>query len=62
VSEGVEVKDGTNARSDSPAAVNALAQSVTSIPSGFVNRIVRTTNYPRSERKNLRWDSSLTTS
>ena len=56
VSDGVEVKEGTNARSDIPAAINAVAQSVTSMPSGFVKRIVRTTNYLQGPRGgNLRW-------
>jgi hypothetical protein len=61
VSDGVEVNDGTNARSDIPAAVKASAQSVTSIPSGFVNRIVRTTSQLRTsdtERPSLGFASN----
>jgi hypothetical protein len=43
VSEGVEVNGGMYAKSAIPAVVKAFPQSVTSIPSGFVNRIVKTT-------------------
>lgn len=39
---GVEVNGGMYANSDIPATVKAFPQSVTSIPSGLVNKIVRT--------------------
>jgi hypothetical protein len=43
VSEGVDVNGGIYAIPAIPAVVKAFPQSVTSIPSGLVNRIVKTT-------------------
>jgi hypothetical protein len=44
VSDGVELKEGTNARSAIPEELKSFPHVVTFTPSGFVNRIVKTEN------------------
>ena len=44
VSDGVELKDGTYARSAIPEARKSFPHVATFTPSGFVNRMVRTGN------------------